>query len=179
LANLQDRGRRANELEFEALTKVWQSFVDAWIKTQQTIVEYMQFPDLNNLSDSDLETFLDSTELSEAQRKQVTNATDKNEMYSKIMRLRTNNRAAAAIYDGRQALRVNGIFITDDVAKSFSAAFAKLSAAQVERYLEFQHGRTIGFEKSLEALDTAGTGMIADLEALVRKNIRANAQIDG
>jgi hypothetical protein len=75
---LQVRGRRANELEFDALNEVWRSFVDAWIKTQQAIVEFMKFPDLNQLSNSDLETFLETAELSQAQRKQVVGATDKN-----------------------------------------------------------------------------------------------------
>jgi hypothetical protein len=174
LAHLQDRGRRANELEFEALTSVWKAFVDAWLKTQQAIVEYMEFPDLNNLSDNDLATFLDSTELSEPQRRQVVASatTQKNETYSKIMRLRTNNSAAAAIYEGRQTLRVNGVFISGETAKRFKQAFDKLAAAQVERYMEFRHGRSAGYDKSLEVLDTAGTGMIADLESLTRANIR-------
>jgi hypothetical protein len=76
----------------------------------------MSFPDLNNLSDSDLATFVDSTELSTPQRQQVINAKGKNEMYSKIIRLRTINIAGAAIYDGRQILRTNGIFISGSMA---------------------------------------------------------------
>ena len=50
LAHLQDRGRRANELEFDAASKLWHAFVDAYQKTQQAIVDYMQFPDLDRLS---------------------------------------------------------------------------------------------------------------------------------
>jgi hypothetical protein len=172
LAHLQDRGRRANELEFDALTKVWHSFVDAWLKTQQAIVEFMSFPDLDNLSQDDLVTFLDSTELSGPQQNQVLSTKNKNEMYSKVLRLRTNNAAAAAIYEGRQTLRTNGIYISASTAKSFKEAFDKLSEAQVERYMEFQHGRSSGYEKSLQVLDTSGTGMLADLETLVRKAIR-------
>ncbi len=175
LAHLQDRGRRANELEFEAATRVWNSFVDAWLKTQQAIVEFMSFPDLNKLSDSDLATFMDSTELSNSQRQQVLNAKDKNEMYSKIIRLRTINIAGAAIYDGRQILRTNGIFIPAPMAKIFKEALNKLHEAQVERYMEFQHGRIAGgYEKSMKVLDTSGEGMLSDLETLVRTTIRAN-----
>jgi hypothetical protein len=37
-------------------------------KAQQAIIELMRFPDLDKLSSSDLETFLDATELSAAQR---------------------------------------------------------------------------------------------------------------
>ena len=173
LAHLQDRGRRANELEFEAATKVWHSFVDAWLKTQQAIVEYMSFPDLNNLSESDLATFMESTGLSNPQRQQVLNAKDKNEMYSKILRLRTINSAGAAIYNGHQILRTEGIFIPASMAKSFKDALNKLAGAQVERYMEFQHGRSPGgYEKSIEVLDTSGEKMLSTLESLVRTTIR-------
>jgi demethoxyubiquinone hydroxylase (CLK1/Coq7/Cat5 family) len=176
LAHFQDRGRRANELEFEAATKVWHAFVDAWLKTQQAIVEFMSFPDLNKLTVSDLATFIDSTELSAPQRQQVINADDKNEMYSKILRLRTINLAAAAIYDGRQTLRTNGIFIPAPMAKIFKDAFNKLNEAQVERYLEFQHGRVPGgYVKSMAVLDTSGEGMFSELQSLVRTTIRSNA----
>lgn len=172
LAHLQDRSRRANELEFDALTKVWHSFVDAWLKTQRAIVEFTSFPDLDSLYQDDLVTFLDLTELSDSQRTQVLDAENKNEMYSKILRLRTNNAAAAAIYDGRQVLRTNGIFVSASTVKSFKDAFDKLSDAQVERYKEFQHGRSSGYEKCCQVLDTSGTGMLADLETLVRTTIK-------
>jgi hypothetical protein len=33
LAHFQDRGRRANELEFDAASKIWHAYVDAYIKT--------------------------------------------------------------------------------------------------------------------------------------------------
>lgn len=175
LAHLQDRGRRANELEFEAVTKVWHCFVDAWLKTQQAIIEFMSFPDLDELSESDLTTFLDSTELSKPQREQLQNAKDKKEMYSKIIRLRNINKAGAAIYEGRQVLRTNGIFISASVANSFKDAFDKLSAAHVERSMEFRLGRNAGgYQKSLEVLDTRGEEMLSTLETLVRTTIRSN-----
>jgi hypothetical protein len=72
-------------------------------------------------------------------------------------------------------LRTNGVFIAASVAKSFKDAFNKLSEAQVERYMEFQHGRGAGgFEKSLEVLDTTGDDnkMFSALESLVRTTIR-------
>src|SRR5271169_2533130 len=71
LAHLQDRGRRANELEFEAITKIWRAFCDAWLKTQQAIVDYMSFPDMDKLWEEDVRGFLETSELSEAQKKQV------------------------------------------------------------------------------------------------------------
>jgi len=37
LAHFQDRGRRANELEFEALVKVWHGYSDAWLKLSRPL----------------------------------------------------------------------------------------------------------------------------------------------
>ena len=99
LAHLQDRGRRANELEFDAASKIWHAFVDAYQKTQQAIVDYKSFPDLNRLSEDDLTTFLDSTELSSPQRTQVVGASDKVKMYSKITRLRKISTAGPFLLD--------------------------------------------------------------------------------
>jgi hypothetical protein len=172
LAHFQDRGRRANELEFEALIKIWHAYSDAWLKTQQAIVEYMRFPDMNKLSDDDAKTFIETTELSDSQKKQVLAASDKNEMYSKIMRQRTINTAGAAIYEGRLVLRTSGVVVPAAIAKSFKEAFDKLSGAYVEQSMEFRSGRGAGFEKSMDVLDTTGEGVIATLEALVRATIR-------
>ena len=50
LAHSGDRSRRANEREFEALSAIWDGFADAFLKTNQAIVSYKSFPDLDRLS---------------------------------------------------------------------------------------------------------------------------------
>ncbi len=172
LAHFQDRGRRANELEFDALIKIWHAYSDAWLKTQQAIVDYVSFPDMSRLSDDDTKTFLETTDLSDSQKKQVLASADKNQMYSKIMRQRTVNCAGAAIYEGRLILRTSGILIPAAIAKNFKDAFDKLSGAYVEQSMEFRTGRGAGFEKSMDVIDTTGEGMIATLEALLRATMR-------
>jgi hypothetical protein len=64
--------------------------------------------------------------------------------------------------------------ISASVAKSFKEVFEKLSEAQVERYMDFQHGHFAGgYQKSLEVLETGGESkMLATLEALVGTTIR-------
>jgi hypothetical protein len=172
LAHLQDRGRRANELEFDAASKIWHAFVDAYQKTQQAIADFLSFPDLNRLSDDDVATFLESTELSNQQRAHVASADDKVRMYSKIMRLRRINTAGAAIYDGRLLLRTHGIFISSEMSKSFKGAFDALGKAQVEQYINFEHARGTHQESSMFLLGGGGEQLSADLEALVRIALR-------
>ena len=172
LVHLQDRGRRANELEFDAASKIWHAFVDSHHKTQQAIVDYHSFPNLDRLSASDLTTFLESTELSEAQRAQVSDATDKVRMYSKIMRLRKISSAGAAIYEGRLLLRTHGIFISSAMAKSFKESFEVLSKAYVEQYVNFEHGTWTGERSSSDLIGPSGEQVLANLETLVRSTLR-------
>lgn len=172
LAHLQDRGRRANELEFDAASKIWHAFVDAYQKTQQAIVDYKSFPDLNKLSGDDLTTFLESTDLSNPQRIQVSGATDKVAMYSKITRLRRISTAGGAIYDGRLLLRTDGIFVSSAMSKSFKGAFEVLSRAHVEQFMDFEHGRGPSNESSVLLISPAGEQLVANLETLVRSALR-------
>src|SRR6266446_3495112 len=44
LAHLQDRGRRANELEFDAASKLWHAFVDAHQKPDRQSSTTCSFP---------------------------------------------------------------------------------------------------------------------------------------
>ncbi len=171
LAHLQDRGRRANELEFDAASKLWHAFVDAHQKTRQAIVDYMQFPDLNKLSDDDVTTFLESTELSSPQRAQVLGASDKVRMYAKVMRQRKIYTAGAAIYDGMLLLNTNGIFVSCEMSEMFKNGFEMLSKAQVEQQINFEHG-DVPNETSMLLIGPAGQRLLADLETLVRSTLR-------
>jgi hypothetical protein len=176
LAHLQDRGRRANELEFDAASKVWQAFVDAYIKTQQAIVDLLSIPDLDKLSNSDLITFLEGTEFSNQQRKQVLEAGDKNKMrmFSKINRLRNINIAGASIYQGRLLLRTNGVFLPPKLSAAFKHGFDTLSGAQVEQHVNFQHRSSggVGDYKSIDLVSAGGEALFASLETLVRSTLR-------
>jgi hypothetical protein len=172
LAHLQDRGRRANELEFDAASKIWYAFVDAHMKAQQAILDYISIPDLNKMSAADVATFLESTEFSSQQRKQVLDVEDKVRMYSKVNRLRNINKAGTAIYEGRLLLRTSGIFLSAKVAKAFKDGFEMLSFAQVEQQLDFE-GRGIREQpKSAELLGAGGELLLSTLETLVRSTIR-------
>ena len=172
LGHLQDRGRRANELEFEAISKIWHAFVDAHMKVQQAIIDYMSFPDLNKLGAEDVAAFLEGGELAPQQRKQVIDAPDKVRMYSKIMRLRKINSAGSAIYDGRLLLRTNGIHIHAAMADAFRNGFSMLSEAYAEQSISFEHGAGVGNKASMALVGGEGDKLFAAMETLVRTTIR-------
>jgi len=167
----RQRSPRPGLPEFDASSKIWHAFVDAHMKTQQAIIDYKSFPDLNQLSSEDLAAFLESTELSKQQCKQVAEASDKVTMFSKITRLRSINAASVAIYDGRLLLRTSGIFIPAEMAKAFKDGFDTLSEAQAEQYINFRHGGA-GHATSMRLVGSDGEKLLGKLETLVRTTIR-------
>jgi len=171
LAHTGDRGRRANEKEFDALSSVWDSFVDAFLKANQAVVSYLSFPDLDQLSPDDLAAFLETSELSAPQRQQVAEAAKKVDMYSKIMNLRQIHEAGAAIFDTRLLLRRQGIFLQSSLVGEFKNAIEILSKAQIERLVQFQHGSSgVGYDASLRLL-SEGEKVFDELQSLVRARL--------
>jgi hypothetical protein len=152
LSHLGDRGRRANEREYDAVTEIWNAFVDAFLKTNQAIVSFLSFPDLNHLAPEELTAFLETTELSLEQRRQVSAAADKIKMYSNVMSLRQINSAGASIFDARLLLRTRGIFVQKNMVDDFKSALDDLSKVQTERYVEFQHKIRVGSPESMRQL---------------------------
>jgi hypothetical protein len=171
LAHLGDRGRRANEREFDALSGIWDAFVDAFLKTNQAIISYRSFPDLDRLPAEDLAAFLEITELSTPQRQQVASATKKVDMYSKIMDLRGINIAGSAIFETRLLLRQKGIFVQTSMVDEFKNALEMLGKAQIERHIEFQHrGAGVGSKDALRLLND-GERTFNQLQAMVRTRL--------
>lgn len=140
LAHLDDRGKRSNEREYNAITEIWEKFVDAYLSTLACIHAFIQHPDLNKLSEDDTQAYLSGSELSELQQQQVFKAKDRNDMYAKICRLRAINKAGNDIFDARLLLRKKGVFVPDEISNLTKNSIDQLLNAQVEQRVEFQHG---------------------------------------
>ena len=104
LARLGDRGVRSNELEYKAIITAWEQFADAYVATYNCVVSLVNHPDLTRMSDSEVQKYVKSTELSEIQQEQVLNADNRNNMYSKNIQLRYIIGAAKMIFDARSSL---------------------------------------------------------------------------
>jgi hypothetical protein len=172
LAHLGDRGKRSNEREFEALSAVWDKFVEAFLSTMSCAISFLSHPDLERMTDDDLNSFLSTTELSEMQKTQVRQSTTKNRVYARIMSFRQIIKAGTDIYDARLLLRKNGIFIPPDLSNQISSAIESLSRAQTERYLDEQHSGRSGFTgEATTALISNGNALFDELQASVRTRL--------
>ena len=103
-------------------------------------VAFTSHPDLSKLSDEEVTHFLDSTTLSDNEKKEVSNASDKNKTYADYINLEYIREAEKTIYDARASVRKQAIFIPDDIKQLFDETLDTLSKAQVQRSMEPFYG---------------------------------------
>lgn len=103
----------------------------------------------------------------------MSTATNKNDMYSKILDLRQINTAGAAIFEVRLLLRRKGVFLQSNMVDAFIRAMEIIGRAQIERLVQFQHPKGgVGFEASSYFLKE-GEGIVDKLGSSVRARLQS------
>jgi methyl-accepting chemotaxis protein len=65
IGHLQDRGKHSNEREYAALAEIWEKFSDLHTATNNCIMGFMQFPDLERMDNDRIARFLDQNDFTE------------------------------------------------------------------------------------------------------------------
>jgi len=100
--------------------------------------------------------YLLTTNFSEEQRREVLKATDKNRAYSRQITANHIGEAGRAVFDLRQAIRKNTIYLPEALTSEFKEAIELMSAAQIERRIGFQHADAYDrYERSQKMLAEA------------------------
>jgi hypothetical protein len=148
LDHLADRGKRSNEMEFNAIKLVWEQFVEAFLATNACIAQPMRTPNFRSMSAAEFTSFLSASDLSDGQKQQLTNAQDRVKTYSDILTWRSIVNAQNAIFDTRLLLRKQSIFMPAAMKDEFVKAIDLLSSAQIEQQMDHQHRQSgIGHDK--------------------------------
>jgi hypothetical protein len=130
-SHLTDRGRRSNEKEYAATTLVWESYVDAHFATMRAVVAFSEHPNLKEMSEQDLDEFLRSGKLSERQIDNVKQAQDKNARYASTLHLIAINEALHEIYEMRDILIKQSVFIERSLRDLFEKRLDSLTVSTV------------------------------------------------
>ena len=101
IGHLQDRGKHSNEREYAALTEIWEKFSDLHTATNNCVMGFVQFPDLQRMDEERIAKFLDKNDFTEDERAAVRNAADKNDGFSRVVGVRSIAQARRAYFDFR------------------------------------------------------------------------------
>jgi hypothetical protein len=154
LRHVGDRGQRLNEKEYEALSEIWKQFIDVLLFTERAIAQFIEHPDLKKMNDEETKRFLESTELSEEQKRSVSEAGDKNDAYSQTVRWLAIAKAHNQVFEIRTSLKIRSIFIPENIVTQFEQAVELCSKAVVSEFVRFRNpGSSVGFDESLAFLE--------------------------
>lgn len=139
LNHLGDRGKRSNEMEFQAIEKVWRAFVAAWLSTNTCIGSMTTIPDFAKMTEDDVRMFAAGSGFKEEEQKSLISSSDRQKEFLSILSWQRVNVAAADIYQARLTLREQRIFMPASLTAEFSEVIERMSGAQVQRRLSIQH----------------------------------------
>jgi hypothetical protein len=122
IGHLQDRGRRANEGEFSALSAIYGKLEDLFEATNRCVGLCLPVPNWDRMDDAALARFLEANEFTPGEKAALQSAKDKQAAFSRVMAYRSIAQAQAA-YDGfRTVLDRQSIFIPKSLADRLNAA---------------------------------------------------------
>jgi hypothetical protein len=169
IGHLSDRWKHSNEREYVALSTIWEKYVELYYATNVCAVQFAQFPNLNVLSDSDVEEFLESTDLSKEQKANVRRAEDKIRSYANAVALRNINKASLVLYEMNLLLHKLGIFIPSTIKDQFVGCVKICSSVIAQQYTEHGTSRT-GLTHTSDFI-IKGEAYLEGLKGVVRERL--------
>jgi hypothetical protein len=144
LNHLGDRGRRSNENEFNALRSIWERFIQAYYSTYGAVINFIQYPPLNTMSDERVTEFLKNNEFDEAIVRDILASNDRERSFLRAHTWRQINQAGKDNFACIQELRRQRIFISDDIRRQFDNALNIVTAAQAQRQVDYARDSSSG-----------------------------------
>lgn len=170
IGHLQDRGKHSNEREYAALTEIWEKFSELHTATNNCVMGFAQFPDLQRMDDDGIAKFLDKNDFTEEERAVVRDAANKNDGFTRVVRVRSVAQARSAYFDFRGRFDKQNIFIPKTLADSLDEAADRCWRAVVQRDLEAKGGKTLGVRNDQE-FQEKGPGAFRRLNVAVRERL--------
>ena len=171
-SHLGDRGKLSNEREYSALSSIWEKFVDLYVATRTCVAPVLQYPDLSNMSDEQVNEFLDTTDFTKGLKDDVRKAGDKNQSFAYIMRWRYIAKAQSEDYELTLLLHKLGIFIPKELKEQLTSGEEMCNKAIAQVYTE----RSFGYNpilKHAQVFVADGNAMLDALKDAVRARLLA------
>lgn len=179
LDHLKDRGIRSNEREYQAISGVWESFVDAFQATRRCVAQFQSFPDLSKLSEDEVTEFLSDGGITGRQATSIIQSKDRNAAYSRTDRLRLIYVAGEDVLKAKALLDKQCVFIPNSLAAQFNQSINMLNELRIEQYMSSRSDiGPLKVDRSIALIGNEGTWLFEHLRDAVRARLLRAMQED-
>ncbi|MCQ4305223.1 MULTISPECIES: hypothetical protein [Stutzerimonas stutzeri group] len=153
---------KLQEREFQVLPKAWQKLDEAYGLISSLVHPMQEYPDVDRMSEAQLEEFLASTIFTESQKHEIQSSRNKLETYKDIVFWHRYRKVKSAFSELQSFVARNGIFFTPELKEQFTRISEMLWSALVSK--------EVGHEASDHKMQREGWQKIKDdAEPLYKK----------
>jgi hypothetical protein len=158
-----DRAVKLNQREFEVLPTAWSKIFEAYSLTR-SILGLESFPDLQALKPSQLEDYLQKSDLTDNQKQEIRESKDKNTYIQQHLTQKKFSAIGEKIRDAHIYVRQNSIFMPAELRGKFQAIEDLVWGAFVEQEVNRMPQRSKHVIDYTMRLLKEGAPLIEDLE---------------
>lgn len=122
---------KIQDKEFETLTETWAKLDEAYREVASVVSPLQQYPDLDRMSDAQLEEFLERTELRNTQKDKIRTSSEKCKSYQDEIYWHRIHKAKVAVSELQTYVIRYGIFFPKPIKDKFDEIISDLRAAYI------------------------------------------------
>lgn len=169
---LAARKMKLHDREYVVFPEVWAKLNKAFASLGNALFSFREIPDLGRLSEEELQTWVDRSDLSDDEKGYLTGEKDKFRAYSRILDWRCLLQANRDFVDFHTHLQANRIFLSPEIKEKLDQIGSLLREAWVAKKMDWD-GHKLNEGKSFlreayEKYDKQARPIMTEIEALVQ-----------
>lgn len=176
LGRYADRAAKFHEREYEVLPEVWGKMNKAFGAIYYVIASLQEREDLSGMTETELDSWLERSDLDVVQKSKIKESLDKNKEYGRILTWSQINDADKALIDFNNYFIMQDIFIDENIAVQISESAKIMRSALISRKMAermngiLSHGQTDFWSKSLEDIQSVEK-IMKNIKILVKQRL--------
>lgn len=171
ISALLDRATKLHEREFEVLPKAWAKLNEAYWYVSAFVSSMQSYPDLDRMSEAQLNEFIDSCPLHGWQRAEVIRAEEKTKLYQRHIFWHKLGEAQSKARDSHVYTAKNGIFVKQDIREKISKLNDLVWDALTQHQMNEEHDFSPRNREKIGLLNAEGGPLIKDLEREIHNRL--------
>ncbi|MGR9164205.1 hypothetical protein [Rhizobium leguminosarum] len=162
-----DRTKRLHDREYEVLPEVWAKLVEAKNWAGGYLSPFQQYADVGRMSDVDLVEFLDKTSFLEAQKRDIKNASNRQDLYIKICEMHQYFDVMEKLRGASVGLSKDGIFVIPSLRDDMKKLIELIHSAVIEHQINQEHNVRPRMKEGGDKLKNEGELLFKKIEESV------------
>lgn len=180
---LAARKMQLHEREYVVFPEVWAKLNAAFASLGKAVISFREIPDLSRMSDAEVKSWLDRSDLADDERRYFEGEADKTKAYNRILDWRSLIDANKDFIEFDNILQSNRIFLEPEIKEKLDHIGALLRAAWVAKKMDWDGHKMIDDSRSFlseayEKYDKEAKPIMKEIEELVQGRIFPDSQVE-